>query len=312
MKKVLIFGGFGFVGKYLIEEFKDNGYEVFATGLRNEYPDSHHINCDILDKNRVYEVLDTIKPDYVVNLAAISSVGKSWKIPGETIEINICGTVNILEAIRQIDSSTRVLLIGSSEEYEACNSPIDENAKLNANNPYGISKLTQEMLASLYREHFNMLIYYVRVFNHTGVGQNEDFVIPSWCKQIAKISKSGQKGVVKVGNLTVRRDFSNVKDIVRAYRMVLESDDCYIVYNIGSGKSVQLREILNYIISLSSQDVIIETEQAMIRPIENPIICCNHNLITEKLGWKPEYSVFDTAKEVYMYYEKMYEKETLC
>lgn len=308
MKKVLIFGGYGFAGKYLIEEFKNNGYEVFATGLKKEDTDSNSFICDVLDKENVYKIINTVQPDYVVNMAAISSVGKSWKIPGETIEINICGTVNILEAVRQINNNIKVLLIGSSEEYEACNSPIDESAKLNANNPYGISKLTQEMLATLYREHFNMLIYYVRVFNHTGVGQNDDFVIPSWCKQIARISNSGKPGVVKVGNLTVRRDFSNVKDIVRAYRMVLESDDCYTIYNIGSGKSVQLKDILYYIISLSNQSITVETEQAMIRPIENPIICCNHSLITEKLGWKPKYSVFDTAREVYMYYEKIYEK----
>lgn len=303
MKKVLIFGGYGFAGKYLIKEFENNGYEVYATDKVVNHTDIHSIECNILDKSKVDQIVDKVQPDYIVNLAAISSVGRSWSIPGETIEINICGTVNILEAVRKNNANIRVLLIGSSEEYETCNSPIDENVRLNANNPYGISKLTQEMVASLYREHFNMEIYYVRAFNHTGVGQKDNFVIPSWCKQIAAISKSGKPGVVRVGNLTVRRDFSNVKDIVRAYRMVIESDDCYTVYNIGSGKSVQLSEILKYIISLCKQEVKVETEQAMIRPIENPIICCNHSLITEKLGWKPEYSIFDTAKEIYDYYE---------
>lgn len=303
MKKVLIFGGYGFAGKYLIKEFENNGYEVYAADKVVNHTDIHCIECNILDKSKVDQIVAKVQPDHIVNLAAISSVGRSWSIPGETIEINICGTVNILEAVRKNNANIRVLLIGSSEEYETCNSPIDENVRLNANNPYGISKLTQEMVASLYREHFNMEIYYVRAFNHTGVGQKDNFVIPSWCKQIAAISKSGKPGVVKVGNLTVRRDFSNVKDIVRAYRMVIESDDCYTVYNIGSGKSVQLSEILKYIISLCKQEVTVETEQAMIRPIENPIICCNHSLITEKLGWKPEYSIFDTAKEIYDYYE---------
>ena len=160
------------------------------------------------------------------------------------IPVTVPEGTTILEAARKQPRMPKVLLIGSSEEYAPSDEPLSETSPLDANSPYGVSKVMQERFASLYRARYGMKVYCVRPFNHTGVGQRETFVIPSWCKQAAEISRSGKPGVMRVGNLDVKRDFSDVRDIVRAYRMILESEDCETIYNVGSGKAIALRELL--------------------------------------------------------------------
>lgn len=303
MKRALIFGIGGFVGGYLTRELQEHGYEVYGSDVVDRHPQGIPFEIsDLMDGEKITDLVTRVQPDAIINLAAISSVGLSWKIPQKTIQVNVVGALNILEAARMCDPMPKVLFIGSSEEYAQCDTPIHENTPLNANNPYGISKMTQEKFAESYRERYGMQVYCVRAFNHTGVGQNENFVIPSWCKQAAMISKSGKPGKMTVGNLSVQRDFSHVKDIVRAYRMVLESEDSRTVYNIGSGKSVLLKDLLDYIISLSEQPISVEIDPKLIRPVDTPVICCDHSLITEKLGWEPEYCVLDVLKELFDYY----------
>ena len=258
MKKVLIFGVSGFVGRYLAEEFLSHNYLVIGSDQEKNPSlpkDVSFISADILDEQAVIEIIRNLQPDIVVNLAAISSVGASWGIPQTTITVNVIGALNILEATRKFNTNCKVLFIGSSEEYVISKYPMSEDRELDATNPYGISKVTQEQFAKMYRDYYKMKVYCVRAFNHTGVGQKESFVLPSWCKQVAEIEKSGKPGTIKVGNLSVQRDFSHVKDIVRAYRLVVESNECGIVYNIGSGKAYKLEEMLKYIISLCSQEI---------------------------------------------------------
>lgn len=302
MSSVLIFGIGGFVGAYLSQEFADAGYEVYGCDLKR-VNNINNLNAffeaDLMDENSVEKIITKIAPDMIINLAAISSVGASWKIPQMTMSVNVNGALNIMEAARKQEKIPKIMFIGSSEEYEVSDKPIDENTKLNANNPYGISKMTQEKFAALYREQYGMKIYCVRPFNHTGVGQKDSFVLSSFCKQAAQIEKSGKPGIIKVGNLAARRDFSHVKDIVRAYRMIIESDDCTRIYNVGSGKAYGLDELLNYIIGLSNQDINVEVEKERFRPIDTPVICCDRSLIEKELRWKPEYTVFDALREMF-------------
>ena len=170
---------------------------------------------------------------------------------------------------------------------------------MDLNNPYGISKVAQESFAKLYREQYDMKIYCVRSFNHTGIGQKESFVLPSFCKQVAEITKSGRSGTMHVGNLAIKRDFSHVKDVVRAYRMIIESDNHGTIYNVGSGKVYGLDELLNYIVGLSNQDITIKVDKSRFRPTDQPMICCDNSLIVKELGWKMEYTVFDALKEMF-------------
>jgi GDP-4-dehydro-6-deoxy-D-mannose reductase len=303
MNKVLIFGAGGFVGPHLAREMKSHGYEVYGSdrsGVKMPEECVKTYECDILDAEMVKSVIYKVQPTHIINLAAISSVGLSWKLPQQTMEINVCGAVNILDAMREITPDAKILLIGSSEEYMPSMDPIGEDQPINANNPYGISKVSLEQFSSVYHKRYGLQIYHVRAFNHTGPGQGDNFVIPSWCRQVAEISRSGKAGVLKTGNLDIQRDFSDVRDIVRAYRMVIESDNCEEIYNVGSGRSLHLRELVEAITALSEQPVSLETDPKLLRPIENPVICCDHSKITEKLGWKPEHDILDTIREIYL------------
>ena len=305
MSRVLIFGAGGVVGSYLCKEFLNNGYKVSGTdkGEGSALPSEvDFYKTDLMQADEVKKLIGQIQPDIIVNLAAISSVGASWNMPQTTMAINVIGALNIMEAARKSEQKPRILFVGSSEEYVISENPLDENTQLNANNPYGISKVTQEQLAKLYREQYGLKIYCVRPFNHTGIGQRDTFVLPSFCKQVAEIDKSGKDGKIQVGNLKVKRDFSHVKDVVRAYRMIVESDNCNQIYNVGSGNAYSLEDMLTYIIGLSDQNIEIEVDQNRIRPTDQPVICCDRSLIGKELGWEPQYNVYDALREMYESY----------
>lgn len=301
MKKILITGAGGFVGKYLIDIFKDDNYEVLACDINsnNISKDINYKNMNILDKEAVNKIIKDFKPDYLVNLAAISSVGTSWKIPDKTIEVNVIGTINLLEAVHENCSECKILLIGSSEEYLSKDTPLKESDEVNANNPYGISKIAQENFAKLYRDKYGMKIVCTRSFNHTGIGQMDTFAIPSFCKQVAEIEKIGKPGKVLVGNLTAFRDFSDVKDIVKVYKALLENETDEIIYNVGSGNAYKMSDLLDYIVSLSTQKIEIVTDKEKLRPVDTPYICCD-NTKTKKFFDNTD--IKDTIKEIYKYY----------
>lgn len=304
MKKVLITGAGGFVGNYLIKEFSNHDYVVIACDIKKNNTlddDLVYYDMNILDKQRVEEILEETKPDYLINLAAISSVGLSWNIPDKTMEVNVIGTLNLLEAVHKKCPNCKVLLIGSSEEYEMKNEPLKEEDKVNANNPYGISKIAQENFAKLYKEKYGLNIVCTRSFNHTGVGQLEQFVIPSFCKQVAEIDKSGKPGKIYVGNLSAYRDLSDVKDVVKVYRALLENKTEELIYNVGSGKAYKIEDLLNYIISLCNQKVEIATDKEKIRPIDTPYICCDNSKTVKYFDGT---DIKDTIKEIYNYYKK--------
>lgn len=309
MKNVLIFGIGGFVGPYLAQEFLDAGYKVSGSDIVENLSLPHGVSfyqANLLNPEAVDDVFQKCVPDIVVNLAAISSVGLSWKIPQKTIEVNVIGTLNILEAVKKLPSMPKVLLVGSSEEYDISDAPMSEKQPIRANNPYGISKVTQERFATIYKEQYGMKIYYVRPFNHTGVGQRDTFVLPSFCKQVAEIEKIGKPGTIKVGNLAAMRDFSHVKDIVRAYRMVVESGDNDVVFNIGSGEAHSLKCLLDYIVSLASVPISVEVDSERFRPIDNPYICCDNAFIRNELRWVPRFTVFDALDELFSFYVSDY------
>lgn len=304
-KDALIFGAGGFAGPYLARELSKYGYRVVGSDLVAKPavpPYDHFIACDLTDAAAVERAMLDVCPTHVFNLAAVSSVKLSWNSPQKTVAINVGGALNVLEAARKCAADPRVLLIGSSEEYERSENMLSEQSRIDANSPYGLSKVCQEQFSCLYRTRYGMKIYHVRPFNHTGIGQSDSFVVPGWCRQVAEIDKSGKPGAIKVGNLKVRRDFSDVRDVVRAYRMVIESDDCETVYNIGSGRAIPLNELLARIVSLSSQAVTVETDPALARPVDNPVIWCDNRLIRERLGWTPIYDLEDTVRSIYRWY----------
>ena len=307
MAKLLIFGYSGFVGPYLAKEFIKDNYEVVGSDINEPTFGDLKVEfhkSDLLNFDDVNNLINDAKPDMIINLAAISSVGLSWKIPQKTMEVNVIGALNILEASRRLDNKPKVMFIGSSEEYAPSDKPLNENSPLNANNPYGISKLTQERYAELYRKQYDMKVYCVRPFNHTGIGQKDTFVLPSFCKQVAAIENSGETGVIKVGNLEAIRDFSDVRDIVKSYKLIIENDDCETIYNVGSGKAYSLRELLNYIISLCSQKIEVVVDSERYRPVDTPYICCDNSFLKSNLLFNFEYSIFDTLEELLTHFKR--------
>lgn len=302
MPRALIFGANGFVGRYLTRELADHGYEVVGSDV-SEAPAHEglagYYSGDLLDADRVAGIVRDTDADAIVNLAAISSVGQSWKAPALTMQVNVVGTLNVLEAARTRAEPPKILLVGSSEEYAPSDRPLKETDPIDATNPYGVSKVTQERFAEIYGERYGLRIYRTRSFNHTGPGQSTKFVIPSWCKQVADIERSGRPGVIHVGNVDVSRDFSDVRDVVRAYRMILESDYAGEVFNVGSGRALSLRDVLSIITSLSSQRIEVEQEEILFRPNDTPLICAKIDTLTSKISWMPRWKLSETIATLF-------------
>lgn len=307
--KALIIGGAGFVGKYLINELADKEYQVSATCLPNETISSSKCsvyNLDILDRNAVLELLDLVQPDVIFHLAAQSSVALSWKMPQLTADINIKGTINILEAVREAQrKDMRLLLIGSGEEYgfirqDAC--PISEEEPLNPGNIYAATKACQGMIGSIYERAYKMDIIMVRAFNHSGPEQLPMFVISDFCRQIAAIEKGEIPPEMMVGNLSAMRDFTDVRDVVRAYRLLGEKGKKGETYNIGRGKAVAIQNILDTALSMAECSIKVNRDPSRMRASDIPLIEPDVSKIYRDTGWKAEISMEQTIGDTLEYW----------
>lgn len=305
----MIIGAAGFVGPYLAQAIKENmSCDVIATKLPQEkldIPGAKIIDLNILDEEQLFTTLEKEHPDYIFHLAAQSSVALSWKNPGLTVNINIQGAVNLLNAIRKLDYQPKVLIIGSGEEYGRIKPdevPITEENALHPGNVYAVTKVCQNMMATLYSQAYGMNIVLTRSFNHIGPMQRPTFVVADFCKQVVQIEKGLQEPVMKVGNLAAKRDFTDVRDVVRAYCLLIEKGKPGETYNVGSGHAVAIQEILDMIIKQSGVEIKVEVDPAKLRPIDVPIIEANTTKITRDTGWKPEISIEQTISETLEYW----------
>ena len=309
--KALVVGGGGFVGPYLVKHLKEEqGMEVYVTKTEKETLDmdcSGIYNLDILELNQVAELLNKIRPDYIFHLAAQSSVAYSWKNPGLTIDVNIKGCVNLLDGIRQLDYKPRVLLIGSGEEYGHIKDgecPIVEDNVLRPGNIYAATKSCQNMLGKIYSDAYDMDVMMVRAFNHIGPNQTPVFVVADFCKQVADIENGLSEPVIYVGNLSARRDFTDVRDVVRAYAMLVKDGKRGETYNVGRGHAVAIQEILERIVALSDKDIEVRVDESKLRPVDVPIIEPDITKIRETVGWEPEIELETTLKETLEYWRR--------
>lgn len=311
MKNALIIGAAGFVGNYLIDHIQKNCvWSITVTKMKHENVSWDGVdirNVDILRKEEISDLLNEVRPDYIFHLAAQSSVVLSWKNPGVTVDVNIKGSLNVLDAIRELDYKPRVLLIGSGEEYghvKECEVPIDEENVLRPGNLYAATKACQNMIGSIYAKAYGMQVMMVRAFNHIGPNQSPQFVVADFCKQIAEIEAGRQESVIRVGNLVARRDFSDVRDVVRAYVLLIENGIPGETYNVGAGKAVAIQEILERIVKLSKTPVTIELDQQKLRPVDVPIIEANIEKIQACTGWSPQIDLETTLNETLLYWRK--------
>src|SRR3989338_3019198 len=260
---ILVTGSSGFVGKHLVNHLKKR-HQVIP------------LDVDLLNATAVETALAGINPDGVIHLAAIAAIGESLASPAKILRNNIFAQLNLLEALKRKKSSARILIIGSADEYgQTSDKPIDESFPLLPTSPYAVSKIAQDYLGLEYHLAYGMNIIRVRPFNHIGDGQSLGFVVPDFANQIVDVENSGKPGNILVGNLDAQRDFTDVLDMVDAYELALAKGKPGDVYNLGSGKSVFIKHLLNILMSLSPAKVTIKTDPSRLRPADQPKLVCN-------------------------------------
>ncbi len=309
--KALIIGAAGFVGPYLAQAVKQYmNCEIVATKLDHEkvtIPEARIENLNILNSGEISAVLSDEKPDYIFHLAAQSSVALSWKNPTMTVDININGALNLLNAIRGLNEQPRVLMVGSGEEYGYIKEdmvPIKENASLEPGNVYAVTKATQNMMATIYAQAYGMNLVMTRSFNHMGPRQTPQFVVSDFCNQVVKIEKGLQEPVITVGNLSARRDFTDVRDVVRAYTLLIQYGRAGETYNVGSGNARTIQSILELILSKSAKQIRVEIDEKKLRPVDVPIIEADIRKTYKDTGWKPEIPIDKTIEDMLDYWRE--------
>ena len=290
MKKALITGSQGFVGKHLRCELENNGYAV--TGLDIQAGDDV-ILADLLDKIQIGHVISQMNPDVIFHLAGQASVAQSWAMPQKTMELNVVASINLMEAVRNTVPLCRMVMVGSSDQYGTLGDAgklVSETLETHPQTPYAVSKKAQEEMAQVYVRAYEMNICMTRSFNHAGAGQSKGFMIPDFASGIVAVER-GEATCLRVGNLTARRDFTHVRDVVRAYRLIAEKGHAGEVYNVGSGVSYSAQEILDGLCELAKCHIPVEQDPLKMRPSDTPLICCDHSKLTDHTGWLPAFGV---------------------
>ena len=315
--KILITGVTGFVGSHLAEYCLSLDQQVEVIGTcrwRSRRENIEHLEdainlyeCDLRDASSVKTLLADIQPERIFHLAAQSYVPSSWNSPGETITTNVIGQLNIFEAMRETNSTASIQIAGSSEEYGLVHpeeAPITEENPLRPLSPYAVSKVAQDMLAYQYFQSYGLKVVRTRAFNHTGPRRGDVFVTSNFAKQIAEIEAGQRPPVIHVGDLNPKRDFTDVRDIVRAYWLSLEHCSLGEVYNVASGKAYRIKEVLKILLDNSGQDIEVVADPERLRPSDLPLLLGDNSRFCKATGWVPEIPFEQTAKDLLDYWRE--------
>jgi GDP-4-dehydro-6-deoxy-D-mannose reductase len=312
-KRVFITGATGFVGSHLLEYLsKNSNYELYGTAFGKSLDVSKWIKHDrlirlnLMDKEAVYTAVQLAKPHFVIHLAALTSPRLSFEDPQATLTNNISAQVHLLNALTALDKQPeKVVVIGSAEEYGRVtpdDNPITEEVALNPTNPYAVSKIAQDYLGLQYFLSHELPVVRLRPFNHTGERRPPTFVLPAFARQVAMIEAGKQAPVIKVGNLEPVRDFTDVKDMVRAYELALLKAKAGDVYNIGTGKGVVIKELLDNLLHMAQVKITVEPDRELYKPADVPMLVANPNKFIQATGWQPQISFEKTIKRVLDYW----------
>ncbi|PYM23991.1 MAG: GDP-mannose 4,6-dehydratase [Candidatus Rokuibacteriota bacterium] len=314
--RILITGITGFVGSHLTEWALSRGADVIgALRWRSNTEHIEHlrdrltlIQSELRELSSARDLVERARPDYIVHLAAQSFVGASWQTPAETLMTNAIGQMNLFEAIRQLGSASRFLVIGSSEEYglvEPDELPIRETNPLRPLSPYAVSKVTQDLMGFQYFKSYGLDIVRARAFHHTGPRRSDNFSTSTFARQIAEIEAGLREPVVVAGDLKPVRDFSDVRDIVRGYWDLLERGTAGEVYNLCSGVDWTIERMLTFLISQSSVPGIeIRTDAARLRPSDVPVLRGSYEKIERAVGWRPRIPLEQTLTDLLDYWRQ--------
>jgi len=314
MKKALITGITGFVGSHLAEYLLNNNIEVYGTVRWRSRMENivhikgkiHLIDADIRDAHSMQRAIDDAQPDYIFHLAAQSFVPTSWHAPAETLTTNIVGNANLLEAVRNSDCDPVIQVAGSSEEYGLVHPdevPIKETNPLRPMSPYAVSKVAQDLLSRQYYMSYGLKIVITRAFNHTGPRRGEVFVTSNFAKQIAEIEK-GKDPIIYIGNLNAQRDFSDARDIVRAYWLAVNKCKYGEVYNICSEKTRKIKSVIDLLLSMTSIDIQIKPDPERMRPSDVEVLLGDCSKFKKQTGWKPEIPFEKTMEDLLNYWRE--------
>ncbi len=288
--RALITGGKGFVGTWLAEHLRRCGDEVVAID----------IETDIADQEALDPVVADAAPDAVYHLAARTHVGESWKVPAEVLRVNVLGTAAVLAAARRVAGGPRVLVVSSAEVYGSVRPeqlPLGERAPVAPATPYAASKAAAEQVALQAWRGYGQPVVVVRPFNHVGPGQAPTFAVPALARRIVEARRTGA-GTLTVGTLTTRRDFTDVRDVVQAYRLLVERGEPGAVYNVCSGHDVAMRDLAARLLELAGADLELVTDPELVRPVDVPVLRGDPALLEEATGWKPAIPLDDTLRDV--------------
>ena len=297
--RLLVTGAAGFVGGHLVEFMRRERREVEVHGVVlpqgavswRGSAGARVIEADLDDPAAAAAVVEEVRPERIVHLAGQSSVHQSWLDPGGTLRTNVLGIVHLLDAARRLGLRPAVLVVGSAEEYGPVGPeeiPIREEAPLRPASPYAVSKVAQGALARLYGSAGGMRVVLTRTFHHTGPGRGEAFAESSFARQIAEIEAGHRRPVLEVGNLEAVRDFTDVRDVVRAYWMLLEKGEPGAAYNVCSGRGRPIRQLLEMLLSASRARVEVRVDPGRLRPADVPVQVGDPSLLREATGWEPE------------------------
>ncbi|MEO6772599.1 MAG: GDP-mannose 4,6-dehydratase [Kofleriaceae bacterium] len=309
--RVLITGCFGFVGRYLVEALAraEVPAEVIAVDRQARpagFPEvAHAYELDLLDLGAFEQVIARHRPDRLVHLASFSSVGLSWREPIASFTNNTNIFLNVLECVRRLSPATRVLSIGSSEEYglvTEADLPLRETSPLRPLSPYAVARVAQEHLGEVYVRGYGLDVVATRSFNHVGPGQSAQFVISALAQQVAELAR-GARDRIQVGTTSVVRDFLDVRDVVAAYLALLDRGARREVYNICSGRGTSIAEVVAMLGRIANVEPVLEVDPALVRPVENTIVVGDHGKLTAAVGWRPTIALEQSLRDVYRYWE---------
>jgi GDP-4-dehydro-6-deoxy-D-mannose reductase len=266
-------------------------------------------SLDLLRRGPVQELVRAIKPQWIFHLAAASSPIKSWDDPARTLRINIGCQANVLAAAVTLQAPPAVLVVGSADEYgdqpDTEDRKIDEQAPLRPLTPYGVSKVGQDLLGLQYFLSHGLPVVRVRPFNHTGPRQAPTFAIPSFARQVARIEGGHQAPRLRVGNLEARRDFTDVRDIVRAYRLAIAEGHPGDVYNLGSGYAPRLRDVVELLLGMSEVPITVDADPALTQRVEARSYRCDAGKFQRLTGWRPEIPFEQTLRDTLAYWRRV-------